>query len=242
MILQLATRRSLAFAIAILVAAVVSGGLISVFATTARAPAWTGVDDSQGRMVTAPVAGCGPTTAPVADPNFVPVAGRFGPATEAYPPVIGTGEVISEASARQMADTLFPRAIPSSWSHQLYVRDATDRDADGEQEARLRLYLSPKPIGGNVLDYMEAGGVLLVQAPTSGVDAQYVSAEIADTGRRSTMIDVGEHQAIMYLADPLIEDDLRPWHLYWSDGTRDWSLQGVADPGALIELAQSIYC
>lgn len=118
-----------------------------------------------------------------------------------------------------------------------------DAGTEGDQAPeRLILYLSPEPVGGDILDFTESGGVILVQARSSGIDAEFVAAQIADTGRKHSFIELGPHRAIMYLADPVARDDLRPWHLYWSDGVRDWSLQGAVDPIALIELARSMYC
>jgi hypothetical protein len=228
-----------------LTVAIAGGGLASWLVWNVRAPSTATVSDNSvgaGQTDQAPAAGCGAASAPVADANFVPVAGRFGPATSAYPLVVETGEIITEETARDMPGTLFPKAIPAAWDQRLYIRETSDRDADGREQTRLRLYLSPEPVGGNVLEYMEAGGVILVQSPSNGVDASFVRREIADTGRQFSLLEVGEHEAIVFLADPVIRDDLRPWHIYWSDGSRDWSLQGVADPAALIDLARSIYC
>lgn len=226
-----------------LVAAIALGVLVAVWMSsrTQATPGLPGVATAvQSSGVEA--RGCGKTTAPFADPNFIPVAGRFGPAADTYPAIVDSGEVIPEEVAGQMPGALLPPTFPEEWQQRLFVRDTSDRDADGNQESRLRVYLSPQPVQGTILDFSEAGGLLLVQAEAAGVDADFVAAEIADTGRRSSTIEIGPHSAIMYLADPVIRDDLRPWHMYWSDGTRDWSLQGVADPQAMVALARSLYC
>jgi len=245
--MTLLTRRSAIAVVATFAAAVAAGGIMSGLAATPRisgSPPEGGVPTVHDTpvAVVADDPGCRPPVAPFADPNFSPVGGRFGPTTVAYPSIVETGEVITEESAQQLPDTLLPTEIPEAWANRLYVRDSSDRNADGRGEARLRMYLSPRPVQGSILDFTEAGGVLLVQTATTGFDSEFVAAEIADTGRQFSFVDVGPHRAIMYLADPVVRDELRPWHMYWSDGVRDWSLQGVADPEAMIALAQSMYC
>jgi len=47
---------------------------------------------------------------------------------------------------------------------------------------------------------------------------------------------------LAHLADPVFRDELRAWHVYWHDGTMDWSIVGIADPIELIEIGQSLYC
>lgn len=61
-------------------------------------------------------------------------------------------------------------------------------------------------------------------------------------GERATIVDIGHLRAAISRGDQLLPG-LRPYSLWWSDGTADWSIIGaVDDPRDIIDLGRSMVC
>jgi len=105
----------------------------------------------------------------------------------------------------------------------------------------MRLYYGVDAIGDTATldDFLATGGVLVNQWKSDGQTAQTVFDSV---GKRAVPVAVGPYPAAMVHGDE-IQTKIRPFGLYWSDGTRDFSiLAGVDRPETVIDLARSIYC
>ncbi|MEO6579254.1 MAG: hypothetical protein ABIO99_10200 [Candidatus Limnocylindria bacterium] len=190
----------------------------------------------------APVAeGCRPAETPADDPVFASVDERFGPmvASPGGRDVSDFGiRVDSLDEVPPPASVLLLGRIPSDLANELVLYEPGDVGT----RWTVVMYLSPKPVAGTIADVMAAPAVQIVQKEATGQDAQVVAAALDESTQRYSIIKVGAFDALVHHADPVGTDDVRPWHIYWSDGVRDWSVVGNRDPVELIDLARSIYC
>lgn len=102
----------------------------------------------------------------------------------------------------------------------------------------------PAQPGETSVQFLERGGVILTAHDTEGQDAAYVLKTVSELDPRPLppTVQLGPYTAVLIHTDPTLRDDLRPYILYWSDGTYDYSLEGSADPVGLVNLGRSIYC
>lgn len=106
-------------------------------------------------------------------------------------------------------------------------------------------YGSRPPLADETLhQYIDSGGVYFLQHQSVGRDAEEALRQLADQGRDPLppTVDIGPYTAVAVHADPIIRNDLRPWHLYWSDGESDFSLQGNVPIDQLVAMARALYC
>lgn len=185
-----------------------------------------------------PEPGCLPPEMPYADPDFTPVAGRFGPLTP--PPLREMGRVLGSVDDIPEGFRV-PSEVPEGLSLRLILAFEADPPEDGPPPF-LRLFYSDEPVPAHEADFLARGGVVVTQLQEHLWDAASLAAQFDASGRGYSLVRIGPHQAIASLADPIVRDDLRPWHVYWHDGSMDWSIMGIADPIALIEMGQSLYC
>lgn len=181
------------------------------------------------------LAGCGPSAAPAIDEHFAPVAGRFGPARW---PSIRTADRRAVADPRTARVAGAPPLIPVVPSEVGWLQLAL-----AELDGGLTMYYAQAPVGGaeTIAEFLARGGLAVTQRPTAGRDR--ASDVVADVGSRAGLVSLAGHTAALVHADPLLRDDFRAYHLYWSDGMRDWTVQGVVQrPEVLIDIARSMYC
>jgi hypothetical protein len=89
-------------------------------------------------------------------------------------------------------------------------------------------------------DFIAAGGVLITQAVTAGVDAQQVVENVKGA---AVVLNVGPFDAAVIWGSPLRPEGARPYRVYWSDGTFDWAvIAGTEKPEDAIAIAASLYC
>jgi hypothetical protein len=106
----------------------------------------------------------------------------------------------------------------------------------------VRQYFARDELGSRstLQDLIEEGGFMLSQRPTSGHTAEQVVSEVGD---RATLIAVGPLAAAVVWGDPRSAAARRPYSVYWSDGTYDFSLYaGLTDADEAVGIARSIYC
>ena len=105
----------------------------------------------------------------------------------------------------------------------------------------MRLYYGTGSVTDSMTidDFLGAGGIVVSQWKSDGQSAQVVFDAV---GRRAIPVAIGPYDAAMVHGDE-ISTKIRPYDLYWSDGSRDFSiLSGVDRPGTTIDLTRSIYC
>jgi hypothetical protein len=185
-------------------------------------------------------AGCEVPAMPYADPKFTPVVGRLGPASF---PISQFGQIVPGLDALPPdAGYRIPATIPEGLSLEL-IQLVTVPAATGEAPIdSLGLYYGHGPVDGTFEEFIADGGVAVSQQSEHLWDADTVAAEYDATDRGYSRIQIGPHDAVVHLGDPILRDDLRPWGIYWYDGTREWTVTGAVDPIELIEMAQSLYC
>lgn len=161
------------------------------------------------------------------------------------PPILGTGEVLQDPESTA-PDVLLPKTIPEGMTLQLALGSEEDRDLDGDAEWVVRLYYADKPISEaeTLHEFYDRGGIVLTQRRTTGHDADAALGAFRETGRQPEppVVSVGSYEAVLIHADPVLRNDLRPYHLVWSDGIRDSSLVGTADAAGLLNVGRSLYC
>jgi hypothetical protein len=185
--------------------------------------------------------GCEPATTPPDDPDFASVEMRLGPAQEGPEGRLVTDFGVPVDNLNEVpppADVLALGPIPGVLAYDTTLYDVTD----AAPRWTVVTYLSPQPVTGTIVDVMAARAVQIVQKEANGQDAQLVADTLDEGNQPYSIIRIGEFDALVHHADPVGTDDVRPWHIYWSDGIRDWSVVGNRDPVDLIDLARSIYC
>lgn len=182
--------------------------------------------------------GCGPVVdAAVSDDSFVPVELRRGATPRV--PLRSTGMVVGETGGADGPGAVDLARLPSPPPG--LTEQLTMIDPDG---AGGRVFYADHAI--DLDDSFGAaivgGAVVFGQQYTSGQTGEHVIREV---GERAVPIAIGDHVGALLHADPLVEglpDEIRSWHLYWSDGIRDYWIIGVIDPAVLIGAARSLAC
>jgi hypothetical protein len=116
-----------------------------------------------------------------------------------------------------------------------------DVDKSGDIDM-IRSYFGDKPVEEDVSlwDYMEAGGVMLRQRRTTGMDG---AAWKALVGERAIPVAVGTSDGVLVWGDPHSEGGFRPYNVFWSDGSYDWALEsGFETPDDAVDMARSTVC
>lgn len=200
--------------------------------TPTREPGQTAGSDAVASASVTP--GCGPSTAPPLDESFTPVQNRRGNPGRA--PILGIGTRVASVHDASFAGVrpLQPSADAAGRPLQVVLVTAgTPRD--------VVLIYSSKPVGerDTIEDIFNAGGISVVQALPRGQDADAV---VETVGKRASRVEVGPYPAALVHAEPLVSG-VRTYNIYWSDGERDWSIEGATErPEAVIDLARSVYC
>jgi hypothetical protein len=186
-----------------------------------------------GAAVPATDPGCGPAVMPsFADDSFTPFTDRRTQ-NVAIPTLGESGEVLANiaAASSRVPFTVLRATVPTIQVGLVVYRPA---------EEQIATYLAGKAIAPtDPLDtFLSAGGLLIAQQPAApGRDATTVLEAV---GARGTTIAVGPYDAAVVHADPGL-DGQRPYHVYWSDGTR-FIFAIAADPLVAIDAARSMYC
>jgi len=185
--------------------------------------------------------GCGPSDALVMEADFTPFAHQLSaPDPADYPAIAGSGIKVADPSEAQQRflDFLMPPRQVAESQMQLILVDDVERGVD----PGVRVYYGPSSIvpGESLPLFVKRGGILVRQELAKGQDAGVV---VETLGKKTALIALGPHQAAVVNADPSEPSDLRPYHLYWSDGVRDWTIiAGVADARTVIDFARTLYC
>lgn len=187
-------------------------------------------------------AGCGPSGVPVlGDDDFTPFSHQLSaPDPTEYPAIFGSG--IAVAGPAQAAE-MFPGFLaPPARMGQATIQLILVEDVERGAGPGARVFYGTAPVGpGESLPFfVRRGGSVVRQESTKGQDARVVKETLGD---RAVIVVVGRFEAALVHADPSEPSDFRPYHLYWSDDDRDWTIiAGVTDPRTLIDFARQIYC
>lgn len=201
--------------------------------TLAMAVILAGCVGRAGAAAPATDPGCEPAAMPsFADNSFTPFTDRRTQNVKI--PTLGeAGEVLADVAA---ASGRVPFAVLSATVPTLKIGLVVYRPA----EDQVATYFAEEAIAAtDPLDtFLATGGLLIAQQPAaSGRDAKSV---LETVGARATIIAVGTYDAAVVHADPGL-DGQRPYHVYWSDGTR-FNFAIAADPLVVIDAARSMYC
>ena len=98
--------------------------------------------------------------------------------------------------------------------------------------------------GLSVWQIVDAGGWILSEGPSRGVDASGALAMLKTIGGEghATIVSVSSIDALLVHEDGRGGASLRPYGLYWFDGFRDMSLEAPANSADVIDFARSLYC
>jgi hypothetical protein len=89
-------------------------------------------------------------------------------------------------------------------------------------------------------ELIEDGGMLFSQRHTIGNDAARVRRAVKG---RAKIVQIGPHDAALIWGSPFFQGGRRPYGVYWSDGTFDFSLiAGLETPEQTVAVARSTYC
>lgn len=187
------------------------------------------------------VPGCGPGEEIAIPEEYVPYAGMYGQGVD-QPLTIGKDRALSDASLIGVAGLrpIMPREVGGLRLLGMYERDVLP-------SAWAFYHADPLPVAGTTGDFLRAGGVIVKQEPTQGVDgpaAARITEENTEGRRHATLVQVGEYEAALVYGDE-VYPEVRPVGLYWSDGETDWSIRadsGLVSSGVVIDLARSMYC
>ncbi len=173
--------------------------------------------------------------------DFTPFAHQLSaPDPADYPAIAGSGIKVADPSEAQQRfpDFLMPPRQVADSQMQLILVEDVERGVD----PGVRVYYGPSSIvpGESLPSFVKRGGILVRQELAKGQDAGVVAETL---GKKTALIALGPHQAAVVHADPAEPSDFRPYHLYWSDGVRDWTIiAGVADARTVIDFARTLYC
>ncbi|MGI8658165.1 MAG: hypothetical protein ACR2K4_05255 [Candidatus Limnocylindria bacterium] len=191
--------------------------------------------------------GCGdvPELVDLAEPDLVQA--QRGPGLDGIPAILDLGgRLVDVATIPADIPIQLPSMAPEGRAAQAALLMDHDLNGDGSPEWIVEVfYGSRPPAEGEIHEaYLDADGLYFRQQRSIGLDAEELLAQLKDQGRRPLppVVAVGPYQAVAIHADPLLRNDLRPWHLYWSDGVSDFTIQGDVDVAELVRMARSLYC
>ncbi len=192
-------------------------------------------------VVTAP--GCGPSAVVAMPADNDPTLRAYGPAAKF--PLEGLTVAATDARAQALVHPLVPPAPPTGLALQTTML-APWTAAGATADTKLLLIYGPSATNGlAVSDIIGGRGWILAEAPPAGKDAASVRRTLDSLGpgaaRAYAMVQVGPYEAILVLATAPTPIG-RPYGLYWSDGTRDLSLQAAAASNQVVDFARSLYC
>jgi hypothetical protein len=184
--------------------------------------------------------GCGPWDESLVSKDREFPADWSGPRSgwPTRPSIIETGRdvaTVAEASAAMGRQVVVPAIDPPAKRVQTIVLTETE----GALIVRL-LYATTAVTQTETLpEFLARGGIDLSQQSTHGIGAEVV---VDTVGLENvTLVEIGPYEAALVHGSPL-ETKVRPWGLYWSDGTSDYSVNGAGTSSEVIDLARSMYC
>ena len=179
--------------------------------------------------------GCGPALAP----SFAVVSNTASPAPVdrvALPPILSQQDrIVTLAEAQQLfPQTVVPTYLPGGRQLQLVLRK-------DPPDVGVVLYFASATLAAddNLYRFLDEGGILVVEYGSTDFN---LSRELSIAGDLGVVVQIGPYPALIthaYTAWPPVP----PFHLAWSDGQRDFEVQGgVEHPQDLVDMARSIYC
>jgi hypothetical protein len=156
-------------------------------------------------------------------------------------PLIDSGQVI-ESPDQIPAGFDLPTTGPDGKSLQLILYGIAPMPPGEVSPSLLRLFYASGPVTGTYSEFIVDGGVAVTQDPEAAWDVATIASHYDSTSHGYSLVAIGPHEGIVSLGDPVVRDDVRPWGIYWDDGTQNWSIVGAADPIQLITMARSLYC
>lgn len=92
-----------------------------------------------------------------------------------------------------------------------------------------------------VAGFRAAGGIQLDRDAVTDGGPYTADDVIAQVGDRAVRVQIGDYDGALVWADPE-SNGARPHHLYWSDGTYNYSLIAVRDPQRMVQLGRELVC
>jgi hypothetical protein len=185
--------------------------------------------------------GCGPSSVVAPTGSAVPFADRYGYAI--LPPLDGLSVALTDSRAAfvhpvaaRAASNLPPLALSilTPWTSSGPIADT-----------KLILVYSSSSIAGEIqTEMVSSGSWIVTEGRPAGQDAAAVQAAAQRIGRMdlTASVAVASSPGTLVYQDPIDEAGSRPFELYWSDRRRDMSIQAVASPDAIGNLARAFYC
>lgn len=208
-------------------------------------PAAGGMFASGTELAAAGGCGVAPPLIDLAEADLV--ESQRGPGPGSVPAILDLGgRLVDVAALPTDLPIQLPPIAPGGRVAQVALVMDHDLDGDGSSEWVVEVfYGSRPPAAGEIHEaYLDAGGIYFRQQRSIGLDADELLAQLKDQGRDPLppVVALGPYQAVAIHADPFLRNDLRPWHLYWSDGVSDFTIQGDVDGAELVGMARSLYC
>ncbi len=112
---------------------------------------------------------------------------------------------------------------------------------DGNRSSYQYFLRQPLDRQLTVPDFRAAGGIQFDRDLVTDGDPYTADDVIAQVGDRAVKVQVGDYDGALVWADPE-SNGARPHHLYWSDGTYNYTLIAVRDPERMVQLGREVVC
>lgn len=208
-------------------------------------------------------AGSSPTAASLSEPPDVAGSEGCGPASELVdlaeptpidqrrgqpiaPPLLETGELRDYAEASlPSAEFLLPPDSADGKPVQALLVNGTPADlAQGEPMVRVYYGERSVTLDDGFEGFVAAGGIVFEESLGEGRDVAWWHEMFADIGRSPLppTVEIGPYSGVAVHGDPIVRNDIRPWHIHWSEGGRNFTVVGATSSAALVDFARSMYC
>lgn len=181
----------------------------------------------------------------VPDDSKDPIGGGRGPL--AKPRLQGLEVSPDDAAVDALGiEPLVPPFAPPGTQLRLSLMSPWGDGGPNEDTRFIQVFGAGSVAGLSVWEIVDRGGWILYEGPPRGRDATSVQAVLESLGTkgRSVVIPVGPYDALLVHGDRIssVDGTTRPYALYWSDGSRDLSLEAPGNSAAAIGFARSLYC
>jgi hypothetical protein len=182
--------------------------------------------------------GCGPSDLAPFDNEPPATRVQFGYGLPVV--ILEAGTAANEASARAaFPNFIDPGFVPPDLPLQLVLVLPRDTSV-----SYVETFYSAQPIAAEEtnVDFYSQRGLIISQTSTQGQTAAMVEATIGEQafGEHARIVKVGTYDAA--IIHDVAPDAVRPYHLYWSDGTRDIEIGATTTPAEAVDVARSMYC
>lgn len=111
----------------------------------------------------------------------------------------------------------------------------------GDGDRAFYRYFFSRPMTGESLPEFHGGGGIQLDRDLVAPGQDFTDELLKTLGDRAVEVQIGDHRGALVWADPE-SNGVRPHHLYWSDGTYNYTLAAVRGPIRMVELGRELEC